>query len=384
MPDTPIYAITYPASTGLVTDGASNMQTISTDVETALNRQAATNDGRNWLDNPQFSINYRNAQTITAATNGYLADRWLWSVLTGATATFSRSTIALATAGLDASITRGATINTTASAGTAAGVYVYQSIDAVERLSGRTVVVSFYAKASVNATKVGVRLVQSFGTGGTPSANVDTAMQNATLTTSWARYSLTFTLGSVNGKTLGTNNDDATRLELWTSGGSGTAGSGVGHQIATVDITGLQAEIDYLTPWELRYDWLDTARCSRFFQTSYPDSVWLLLGGAGAAGQNGKVEHSATTNGGNACYYTFKFPIQMQRTPTMRFYTQTAGLLGSWEYSRNTVATTAIAVGTATNGLSPLGFILVNSTSLGAVWVPVQMTGQWAASIDGW
>lgn len=382
MPTTSVYGITYPASTDLVTDGASQMGTISTGFDTAIQKAVSTNDGRNWVDNPEFEINYRNSQTITASTTGYIADRWIWQVAS-ATATFSRSTLSLGTTGLDSSLTRGATVQTTVSSLAAASVYFQQLIDAVERLANRTVILSFYAKAATGTPNIGARLVQNFGTGGAPSAEVATALQTKVLSTSWVRYSMTFTLPSVSGKTLGTNNDDATRIEIWTSGGSGSAGSAVGHQLNTIDITGIQLETDYLTNYELRYDWVDAGRCSRFFQTSYQDSIWLLAGGAGAAGQNGKVELSASTNAGNATYYTFKFPIQMQRTPTMRFYTQVAGTLGSWDYARSAASGT-ITVGTAANGLSPLGFILVNSASLGAAWVPVQLTGQWAASIDGW
>ena len=382
MPDTPIYALTYPAVTGLVTDGATNMQTICTDVETALNTQTATNDGRNWVDNPQFVVNYRNGQTITAGAYGYVADRWLWEVA-NATSTFARTTIALGTAGLDPSIVRGMSANTTVSTLTTSLVHMEQLLDGVERLSNRTVVLSFYAKAATGTPKIGARLVQNFGTGGSPSAEVALAVQTATLTTGWVRYSFTFTLASVAGKTLGTGNDDHTRIEIIFSGGSGTIGSAVGNQVNTLEVTGVQLEVSFLTPFEFRYEWVDNLRCQRFFTTSYQDSIWVLAGGAGAASQNGKVEFSGTTNGGNAMYYTYKFPVIMQRTPTMRFYVQTTGALGSWDYARSG-ATGVIAVGTAANGLSPLGFILVNSASLGATWVAAQYTGQWAASIDGW
>lgn len=382
MPDTPIYAITYPASSALVTDGASAMQTISTDVEAALNAQSATNDGRNWIDNPQFTVNFRNAQTITAGTLGYVADRWIWEVA-NATSAFSRTTIALGTAGLDPSIVRGMSANTTVSGLTTSLVWMEQPIDGVERLSNRTVVLSFYAKAASGTPKIGARLVQNFGTGGSPSAEVALAVQTATLSTSWVRYSFTFTLASVSGKTLGTNNDDATRVEIIFSGGSGTIGSGVGNQINTLEVTGVQLEVSYLTPFELRYEWIDNLRCQRFFTTSYQDSIWLLAGGAGAAGQNGKVAVSGSTGASGGMYYTFKFPVIMQRTPSLRFYTVTTGALGSWDYSRSG-ASGLITMTTAVNGLSPLGFIAVNSSTLGANWVVAELQGQWAASIDGW
>src|SRR5690606_33394960 len=49
---------------------------------------------------------------------------------------------------------------------------------------------------------------QNFGTGGSPSTGVQVSAQNASLTTSWQRFDLTFDIPSISGKTLGTNNDD--------------------------------------------------------------------------------------------------------------------------------------------------------------------------------
>jgi hypothetical protein len=60
----------------------------------------------------------------------------------------------------------------------------------------------FGAKADATvANKAGI--VQIFGTGG--SANVDNYSSSYNITTSWARYTYTIALGSVSGKTIGTN-----------------------------------------------------------------------------------------------------------------------------------------------------------------------------------
>ena len=95
-------------------------------------------------------------------------------------------------------------INTfTGNAGAGAFNAVTQQIEDVRRLAGKTVTVSFWAVAGAGTPKLGVSLNQIFGTGGSPSAYVPTAGQAVTLTTSLARYALTFTLPSVAGKTLG-------------------------------------------------------------------------------------------------------------------------------------------------------------------------------------
>lgn len=384
MPDTPIYAITYPASTALVTDGASAMQTISTDVETALNTQAGSNDGRNYLDNPRFAVNFRNSQTITAGTQGYIADRWIWNVA-NATSTFTRTTIPIGTTGLDTTIAFGMSANTTTSTLTTAAVYFQQILDGgVEKFGGDTLVLSFYAKASSGTPKVGARLVQNFGTGGAPSAEVALAIQTATISTSWARYSLTFTLASVAGKTLGTNADDGLRLELWTSGGSATVASAVGNQQGfTIEVTGIQLEQNYRTPFEYRYDWNDALRCQRYFQTSYQDSIWLLAGGAGAASGVGKVQITTTTTGANVVYYSHRFTIAMPRVPTFRFYTQSTGLVGSWDYDRSGASGTVTIAPSSPSGAMPNGILAVTG-SLGVAWSAATIQGHYTASIDGW
>jgi hypothetical protein len=72
---------------------------------------------------------------------------------------------------------------------------------------------AFYAKsATVSSAQLILR--QEFGTGGSPSAAVETILETFTLTTSFAQYSDTFIVPDITGKTLGTNGDDRTILCL--------------------------------------------------------------------------------------------------------------------------------------------------------------------------
>lgn len=82
-----------------------------------------------------------------------------------------------------------------------------QRIEGVRTFAGKTVTVSFYAKADVPRT-VDVTSTQSFGTGGSPSANVVVNVGTANLTTSWQKFSFTFNHASISGKTIGTDNND--------------------------------------------------------------------------------------------------------------------------------------------------------------------------------
>lgn len=83
----------------------------------------------------------------------------------------------------------------------------------VTRLVGQNITASAWLKAD-SARSVTARIIQSFGTGGSPSAEVITASETWNVTTGWTKFDLSATPASILGKTLGSNNDDATILEL--------------------------------------------------------------------------------------------------------------------------------------------------------------------------
>jgi hypothetical protein len=64
------------------------------------------------------------------------------------------------------------------------------------------VTLSFWAKADASRA-LSIALGQDFGSGG--SGGAATAYQGANLTTSWQRFSLTYSLASITGKTVGTS-----------------------------------------------------------------------------------------------------------------------------------------------------------------------------------
>ncbi len=151
----------------------------------------------------------------------------------------------------------------------------------VRRLGGKTVSVSFYAKASTAGMKLGASVGQAFGAGG--SAVTPAVGQSVTLSAGWARYSLTFGVPSTVGKTVGTDGSDRTTLTFWLSSGatqSGQAGN-IGVQSGTVNIWGIQLEIGTVaTPLEKPDPADDLARCLRFFQVGQA-STFALYGTAG-------------------------------------------------------------------------------------------------------
>ncbi|HEY2416558.1 MAG TPA: hypothetical protein VGH84_01470 [Steroidobacteraceae bacterium] len=230
----------------------------------------AFNDvGRNLLHNPLFNVAQRGAGPFTTS-GAFTMDRW--ATWLGAGDTVSITQVAALDADRtqvgDEAVTFTPAISFTGASGASNLVIFQQNIEGVRRLAGKTVTLSFYALGSA-ALKVGASFDQTFGTGGSPSANVNGTGQVVTISTSFARYSMTFTLPSTNGKTFGTTaGTDMTQMTLWLSAGSSYAAraGSVGIQSGSVRLWGVQLEIgSAATPLEKRDPTTDLQLCQRFY-----------------------------------------------------------------------------------------------------------------------
>lgn len=148
---------------------------------------------------------------------------------------------------------------------------VAQHIEDVKTCAGQEVTFSFYAKSSVNGNKVAVEFNQTFGTGGssrvTSSQTGDTAA-HVTLTTSWARYTVTTTIDSIAGKTLGPSNTSFLEVYLWMSAGStyNSRTNSLGNQSGNFDFADIQLETgDVATPFERRPFHEQEHDCHRYY-----------------------------------------------------------------------------------------------------------------------
>lgn len=87
---------------------------------------------------------------------------------------------------------------------------IYQSAEALENTE---ISAAIYGKSST-LSPITLYLVQNFGTGGSPSAQVITQILSASLTTDWTQYTGTITVPSTSGKSFGTNGDDYIKLSI--------------------------------------------------------------------------------------------------------------------------------------------------------------------------
>ena len=111
---------------------------------------------------------------------------------------------------------------------------IYQSIENVRTLAGKDATISFYAKADASKL-LGVYFVQSFGSSGTltPVTFGHTAFN---LTTSWTKFSVTVSVPSITGKTIGGGNDNLRVFFAFDSDPSAPIVPGLGNQSGTFDV----------------------------------------------------------------------------------------------------------------------------------------------------
>ena len=151
-----------------------------------------------------------------------------------------------------------------------------QKIENIYKLAGKTVTLSFWAKANGNK-KLGISSEVAYGTGGSPSSELLRAgfQQVLDLTTVWKKFTITVTLPTAVGKTLGTDGAHTSynRITFWFDAGSTIAPiyiPGMIQQSGTFDIAQVQLEEGSVaTPFEQRPYGLELSLCQRYYQLFY-------------------------------------------------------------------------------------------------------------------
>jgi hypothetical protein len=298
----------------------SNGDTLVADSSTSTGLRYGANfaAGKNKIINGDFTINQR-AFSSTAVGAVYTFDRWkVFLSLSTGSATYSAQTFtagAAPVAGYEARnflrcITSGVT-----SANSASYTFLTQYIEDVRSFANQTVTVSFWAKAASGTPKVAVELGQFFGSGGSPSATVNTYGGQATLSTSWARYSVTVAVPSISGKTIGTDaNSSALLTSFWLSAGAdfNSRTGSLGQQDNTFDIWGVQVEAGSVaTAFQTATGTIqgELSACQRYY--------YLHASGDVQAISNGYM-YSATSAIG-----VVQFPVTMRTAPTSAIVTGT-------------------------------------------------------------
>jgi hypothetical protein len=234
--------------------------TADSSASTGLSYQNNFAAGKNKIINGDFSIFQRSTSaTMSADATYYAPDRWKsYYGSGGTTVTWSRQTFtpgAAPVAGYEGQYF--SRISAASSFSAAGEIGMYQPIENVQTFAGQQITVSFYAKADSARTST-IYIAQNFGSGG--SSPVSTLTTQA-LTTSWTRYSLTVTLASISGKTVGTGSSLSVGLFY-------TAGNATGAPV--MDVWGFQVEAGSVaTAFQTATGTVqgELAACQRYYQT---------------------------------------------------------------------------------------------------------------------
>jgi hypothetical protein len=244
---------------------------------------------RNAIINGDFRVWQRGTSFTTTGAGIYTSDRWLTPINQNG-AVISRQPF---TPGISSTIgyesefylryVKGGT--------TADLMALTQRMEDVRTFAGQTVTLSYWMKGSQNFTNEPL-IQQNFGSGGSGEVYTTTATQN--ITTSWARYSVTFTVPSISGKTIGANNF----LSMWVLRYLGTTN-------ITAEIWGVQLEKSTIaTPFEQRPISTELALCQRYYYRITAGNTYGYI----AAG----VTHT-TGNGA----MIINFPVPLRTTPNL-------------------------------------------------------------------
>ncbi len=232
MATTPNFNWSTPDNTGLVKNGALDIRTLGNAIDASLVdlkggttgqvlAKASNTDmdfvwaadagaptslgysaGKNKIINGDFGIWQRGTSFSSPSSGTFLADRFNCNFSgSGATRTFSQQ-----------SFTPGNTIsgyesqyffrfNQSVAGSGGSWNQLRTAIEDVRTFAGQTVTFSFWAKAAASIN-IDIIMGQNFGSGG--SGAVETTIQSSqAITTSWARYTITATIPSISGKTVG-------------------------------------------------------------------------------------------------------------------------------------------------------------------------------------
>lgn len=221
---------------------------------------------RNLIINGNFDVWQRDT---SGSLNAFVADRW--SGGSGAAGTQSQQSFTAGQTDVPGEPTYFFRYNKTDTADWAA---LQQKIEDVRTGAGQTVTLSFWAKADASVTS-SVQFIQNFGSGG--SSQLLGTLQNFVVTTSWQKFTLTFAIPSISGKTIGAGSSLAVFFSPDNRGDAPSA-----SWTGTWDLAQVQVELgNVATPFEHRSYGEELLACCRYYwkvtqpQTSNNESICM-------------------------------------------------------------------------------------------------------------
>lgn len=315
---------------------------------------------KNKIINGDFNVWQRGT---SSTSNGYLADRW-YATSTGTTKTVSRQTFTVGQTSVPGEPIWYYRHVVTSSAGSSNLCQFMQKIEDVRTLAGQVVTLSFWAKADASRN-IAVELFQAFGSGGSPSSSVSTPIGLTALTSSWQKFSITITIPSISGKTIGSNGDHYMTFIIWLDAGSSlnTRASSLGQQSGTFDFSRFQLELGPVaTAWDDRQRNIEIPLCQRYYEKSYNVET-----DPGTATYVGCVQHLMYVTNSYGTPDTVKFSTRKKGTPSVTLYSPQTGTSGKIYHSSDAGDKNG---GTQNEGETGFGSFINNvSSGTGAIYL---------------
>jgi hypothetical protein len=360
-------AVGLPAKTTYVDGDVFSASDIN-DTNGTINLIGQTNNfyaGKNRIINGDFGVWQRGTSFSNPASGSYLADRFYTTFDgTGATRTISQQTFTPGTAPVSGYEGQFFLRYAKSVAGLAnVDNVLYQKIEDVRTLAGQTVTLSFWAK-SAGTTVIKPYVVQGFGSGGSGDVVVVSLTPTFTTSTSWQRFTTTFTFPSLSGKTVGTSSSIAVGLDIQ----DGTT--------FTVDFWGIQLEAgSTATAFETATGTIqgELAACQRYYyrQSSATGNEYAHFA-QGLASSTSQVNYLITTP------VTLRIPSSVLDYANLAVYdgvtvttATSSAIIGQFQ-SPNTVSLRANTAGGATTAYRPY-FIIANNSSSAYIGISAEL-----------
>lgn len=274
---------------------------------------------KNYFINSNFDFWQKQSSFTSPVTNTYTADRFVIE-FDGTIGTFTNSRQAF-TVGQTAVPNEPKYFyrwDNTVAGSASTFRRIVQRIESVRTFAGKTATVSFWAKAD-SARSVTMGYMQHFGTGGAPSANIEnTSVATLNLTTSFQKFTVTYTVPSISGKTLGTSDNDYLAIQ-WNL---------PLNTIMTIDIAQVMInEGPVAAPYAMSGNTIEQEliNCQRYFEKSYNAHVDVGTNtndGNRATKMNGAIANAGTHD------VSQQFLVTKRANPTVTLYTN-AGTSGA-------------------------------------------------------
>lgn len=239
---------------------------------------------------------------------------------------------------------------------------------------GKKLTLTFWARSSIANKTLGVKFIQYYGSGGSPTTQevLSDQGQAVLLTSSWQKYTIEIETNTLSGKTFGTNNDDFFRFFFsyyWGSTRNAEMGGNATTNMAngTVDIAQIQLVAgDKELPFFPRDFREELSLCQRYYQKGFNY-------GTTPANNSELVWRTSLAPAGSYCRYNYVFPVEMRTTPVLTLYGVSSS---NWDYFNGSWQTMTTNYYWTTNKY--LDVELVGVASVG-VWL---IRGQWTANAD--